>query len=166
MQTLLSLLKNRFAQALIVAAVLLVGIPLLKGESPLVAQDAGSPTAVATVDLNAVITQSKASQAQEQSRAGRDAARQQEGEAKNSALQKARADLDLLAPGGQARLDKEKELRAMLVEAQVWQQVSQAEETAARSREFLELYEAANAAVAAVANDRGIDIVLTAGQLP
>lgn len=166
MQAFSTLLKNRFAQATLVAAVLIVGIPTLKGGSTLIAQDSSSPTAVATVDLNAVITQSKASTAQEQSRAGREAQIQTEGQSKNDQLQKLRADMDLLAPGSSARQAKEKELRAALVEAQVWQQVSQAEEQATRSREFLALYEAANQAVAAVAKDRGVDIVLTAGQLP
>ncbi|MEM8782005.1 MAG: OmpH family outer membrane protein [Planctomycetota bacterium] len=166
MHTLSNPLKNRLVQAALVVAVLIVGIPMLKGGSALIAQDAGSPTAVATVDLNAVITQSKGSAAQEQVRAGREAQRQEEGTALNERVQKLRADLDLLAPGSQARLDKEKELRELAVEAQVWQQVAQAEEQASRSREFLQLYEAANDAVAAVARDRGVDVVLTAGQLP
>ncbi|MEM1444876.1 MAG: OmpH family outer membrane protein [Planctomycetota bacterium] len=166
MKTLPNLLNHRLIQTTLVVAVLAVGVVMLKGESTLIAQDAGSPTAVATVDLNAVVSQAKMAETQNETRAGRDTARQQEGEAKNNAIQKGRADLDLLAPGSQARLDKEKELRALLVEAQVWQQVSQAEEQAARSREFLALYEAANAAVEAVAKDRGLDIVLTAGQLP
>ena len=39
-------------------------------------------------------------------------------------------------------------------------------ENSQRSREFLALYEAASAAVAQVAQDRGIDIVIVTSELP
>jgi Skp family chaperone for outer membrane proteins len=156
----------RVSQCLLVTALLVVGVTLFTNQSTLTAQSASAPTAVATVDLNAVISQSKANTAQEEARAGRDAARQTEGQTKNVALQKAQADLDLLAPGSQARQDKQNELQSMLIEARVWEQMSQAQEQATRSRNFLAMYEAANEAVAAVAEERGLDIVLTAGQLP
>lgn len=156
---------KRWTTGAALAAVVLVGV-VLTGQRGLEAQDAMSPTTVSVVDLNAVINGSRQYAAMQANQADREARRQEEGQTRQTELEKLKGDLDLLAPGSAAHESKQRELLEKAAGAQAWNNVSQQLENNQRSREFLGLYESANAAAAAVAQDRGIDIVMVTGQLP
>ncbi len=148
------------------AAIVLVGITFSGQQGVVDAQATSVPTAVAVVDINAVITGSKRNAALQADQATRDQTRKTEGQAKQTQLEKLKSDLDLLAPGSSAHNAKTRELLELAATAQAWNTVGQQMENSQRSREFLALYEAASAAVAQVAQDRGIDIVIVTSELP
>ncbi len=148
-----------------VGAVVLAGVFFMT-QREVDAQSAADKTAVAVVDLDEVIKGSKQFQALQSEQQSRVTARENEAKGKQAELEKLKADLDLLAPGTSAHESKTQELLEKAAAAQGWNSVSQQLEASRRAREFLALYEAANKASAAVAQDRGIDVVLSTGQLP
>ena len=151
----------------IVAAVAAaLGIASFTALSGATAQNGATPTAVAVVDLNQVLTQSAGYASMQAEQETRQADQQSEAESKQAEVAAIQNQLDTLGVGTPAWDAKRRELLEKATEVRAWAQVSQQLENGTRSREFLALYEAANAAVAAVATERGIDIVMTAGTLP
>lgn len=157
--------KKQWTLLAAVGAVVMSGV-MFFSQRDVDAQSASGPTAVAVVDLNNVINGSKQFQSLQAEQQSRDASRAEEAQSKQAELEKLKADLDLLAPGTPAHENKTRDLLEKAAAAQGWNSVAQQLENSRRSREFLALYESANKASAAVAQDRGLDIVLATGQLP
>lgn len=160
--------SKRWITGVALTAVLASGVFLGTAMSPrgVDAQETASPTAVAVVDLNTVITDSKQFAALQAEQAKRQEDLKTDIQTRQGEVEKLRSDRDLLAPGSDAYEAKTQELLEKGSSLQAYGQLAEQLEAGRRGREFLQLYEAANAAAGAVAQDRGIDVVMVKGTLP
>lgn len=157
------MLKRLVIVSAVAAALGLATFSALPGAT---AQNGATATVVAVVDLNQVLKNSKAFATMQAAQQTRQTEQQTELETRQGEIAALNSQLDTLGVGTPAWDAKRRELLETATEARAWSEVNKQLENGTRGREFLGIYEAANAAVAAVAADRGIDIVLTAGALP
>ena len=152
---------------LLAAAVVALGLLQLRPEAVVAQATAGGEASrVATVDLQRVLNESdrfarmqEDQQARQQKLA--DEQQQKQGEVKASQNQ-----LDALGPDTPAWEAKRREVLEMAAGVRAWEEISKQIESSEQARDFLSLYEAANAAVEAVAKERGVDVVLATADLP
>lgn len=130
------------------------------------AEGTGEPMRVATVDLQNLINNSARFRAMQEQQQARGQALQQELQRRQGEVQSGQNQLDALGPGTAAWEAKRREVLEMAAGVQAWEQISKQIEGSEQAREFLALYEAADSAVSAVAEERGIDLVLATSELP
>ena len=154
---------------LLAATVLALGLLQLRPAPAAFAQGgsaSGGATRVGVVDLQAVLNgsdQFAAMQERQQERARDLQARLQE---KQNQVKAGQNQLDALGPGTPAWDAKRREVLEAAAGVQAWEQIAKQLEGSEQAREFLALYEKADAAIAAVAAERGLGVVLAGGQLP
>lgn len=149
------------------ASVVALGLLQLR-PAPVVAQAGGSGDAmrVATVDLQTLLNNSDRFEKMQEQQQARGQALQQELQRRQGEVQSGQNQLDALGPDTPAWEAKRREVLEMAAGVQAWDQISKQIEGGEQAREFLSLYERANAAVEAVAQERGIDLVLATSELP
>jgi len=151
---------------LLAAAVLALGLLQLR-PAPVVAQAAaGEGMRIGTVDLQALLNNSKRFERMQEAQQARGQERQDELQRRQGEVKAGQNQLDALGPDTAAWEAKRREVLEMAAGVQAWEQISKQIEGNEQSRAFLGLYEAANAAVEAVAKERGLDVVLAISDLP
>ncbi len=151
---------------LLAATVVALGLLQLR-PAPVVAQaGAAGAMSVAVVDLQALLNESDHFKKMQDAQAARAQELQAELQKKQGEVKAAQNQLDALGPDTAAWEAKRREVLAMAAQAQAHDQIQKQIEGGERAREFLELYEKANAAIAAVAKERGVDVVMAGGALP
>jgi Skp family chaperone for outer membrane proteins len=145
----------------------LLAAGLWSQQEPSEAQSGGSgATTVAVVDLQAVFNASKQQNAIQSGQTARAEKLQGEVKTRQEEVQRLQSQLDTMTPNSDAWESKRTEVLNKSVELQAWAQVSEQLEGRQRTREFVGLYDSANKAVSAVANELGIAVVLQTGTLP
>ncbi|BAM02875.1 OmpH family outer membrane protein [Phycisphaera mikurensis] len=153
---------------LLAAAVLALGLLQLRPQ-PVVAQAGSSATpaaGVGVVDLQAVLDGSDRFKQMQEARQARQQRFAEEMQRRQGEVKGVQNQLDALGPATPAWEAKRREVLEMAANLQAYEQISKQIEGTDQSREFLDLYERATAAVAAVAEDRGLDLVLESSDLP
>ena len=160
------LLAMKTLTILLAATVVALGLLQLR-PAPVVAQaGAAGAMAVAVVDLQALLNNSDPFKKMQDAQAARAQELQDELQKRQGEVKAAQNQLDALGPETPAWEAKRREVLEMAAQAQAHDQIQKQIEGGEQAREFLELYEKANAAVEAVAKERGVDVVLAASELP
>ena len=152
---------------LLAATVVALGLLQLR-PAPLIAQGAsgGEATRVGVVNLQAVLDGSDQLATMRERQQARGQELQAELERKQGEVKAGQNQLDALGPETAAWEAKRREVLEMAAGVQAWEQIAKQIEGSEQAREFLTLYEKADAAIAAVAAERGLDVVLAASELP
>ena len=152
---------------LLAAAVVALGLLQLR-PAPVVAQGAsgGEATRVGVVDLQAVLNGSDEFAAMQERQQDRGRELQEELQRRQGEVKAGQNQLDALGPDTPAWEAKRREVLEAAAGTQAWEQIAKQIEGGDQAREFLSLYEQADAAVAAVAQERGLDVVLAKSDLP
>lgn len=148
------------------AALALVFLAVRGPSEPATAQQSGSATTLAVVDLQAVFNASQQQSAIQSAQQARTEKLQAEVKTRQDDVQRLKGQLDTLTPNSDAWETKRTELLQKSVELQSWAQVSEQLEGRQRTREFVGLYDSASKAVSAVAGELGIAVVLQTGTMP
>ncbi|XAL98110.1 OmpH family outer membrane protein [Phycisphaeraceae bacterium D3-23] len=125
-----------------------------------------APTAVAVLNLQDVLGQLNENNAFQASQAAKNEGLQAELTRRQNALQQMQNDLELLDPDSQAYADKEDQIFTNLIELRTWQSIQEQRNVLEQRTHLASLYRKVVQAGRAIAERRGIDIVLLDTQVP
>ena len=149
------------ALALVIAAVGFFASGTLRSVD---AQSGGSPTVVGVVDLEKVMNDSKEFAAKKAEVAAAAQANQEELAGRQQGVASLKTELDTLDPSSDAALAKQLELIEAGTAMKAWAEVKQRLAQNQQARGFIGVYSNAMKSVSAVAQEAGVDLVMTKGQ--